>query len=174
MSLAGKKVLVLTANYFEESELIYAVYRLLEEEAQVTVASPDGAALTGKNHMTPFPVDTSYDDIEAASFDAVVIPGGFAPDLVRRFPKALQVVRELDAVRKPVATVCHGGWVPISAGIVNGRKATSVSAIKDDMINAGVNFVDEPVVVDGNLITSRVPADMGPWMKAVIEAIRTA
>jgi len=174
MSLAGKKVLVLTANYFEESELIYPVYRLREEDAEVTVASPDGAALTGKNHMSPFPVDASYDDLDAGSFDAVIVPGGFAPDLVRRFPKALQLVREIDAAEKPVATVCHGGWVAISAGIVEGRKATSVSAIKDDMVNAGVNFVDEAVVVDGNLITSRVPADMGPWMKAVIEAIRTA
>lgn len=174
MSLAGKKVLVLTANYFEESELIYAVYRLKEEEADVTVASPDGAPLTGKNHMSPFPVDASYDDVTASDFDAVVIPGGFAPDLVRRFPKALDLVRATDAAKKPVATVCHGGWVAISAGIVKGRKATAVSAIKDDMVNAGVDFVDEPVVVDDNLITSRVPADMGPWMKAVIEAIRTA
>lgn len=174
MSLSGKKVLVLTANYFEESELIYAVYRLREEGAEVTVASPDGAALTGKNHMSPFPVDASYDAVGANSFDAVVIPGGFAPDLVRRFPKALELVRDLNAANKPVATVCHGGWVAISAGIVDGRKATAVSAIKDDMVNAGVNFVDEPVVIDGNLITSRVPADMGAWMKALIEAIRTA
>ncbi|WP_232716874.1 type 1 glutamine amidotransferase domain-containing protein [Gordonia metallireducens] len=174
MSLANKKVLVLTANYFEESELIYAVYRLREEGAEVTVASPDGAALTGKNHMSPFPADTSYDALGAGSFDAVVIPGGFAPDLVRRYPKALELVREINAANKPVATVCHGGWVAISAGIVKGRKATAVSAIKDDMVNAGVEFVDEPVVTDGNLITSRVPADMGLWMKAVIEAIRTA
>jgi protease I len=170
MSLKGKKILVLADNYFEESELIYSVYRLREEEAEVVVASPAKGPLTGKNHMHPFPVDESVDNINSESFDGVVIPGGFAPDLLRRSKRVLDLVREFNEQKKPIAAVCHGGWVLISAGIVNGRKATSVSAIRDDMVNAGVNYVDEPVVVDSNLITSRVPADMGPWMKAVIKA----
>ena len=171
MSLNTKRVLVLAADYFEESELLYAVYRLKEEEIEVVVAGVTAAAVKGKNGMAAFPVDASVDDIDTSTFDAVVIPGGFAPDLLRRSARVLDVVREMDAAGKPVATVCHGGWVPISAGILAGRKATSVSAIKDDMVNAGVDFVDAAVVVDGNLITSRVPADMGPWMKALIEAL---
>ncbi|MBP1931876.1 type 1 glutamine amidotransferase domain-containing protein [Ammoniphilus resinae] len=170
MNLNGKRILVLTDNYFEESEVIYTIYRLREEEAEVVVAAPGKSPLTGKNHMHPFPVDASVDNISSESFDGVVIPGGFAPDLLRRSGRVLDLVREFNEQEKPIAAVCHGGWVLISAGIVNGRKATSVSAIRDDMVNAGVNFLDEPVVVDSNLITSRVPADMGPWMKAIIKA----
>lgn len=168
MSLNGKKILVLAADYFEESELIYVVYRLKEEEADVVVAGVTSAAVKGKNGMDAFPVDASVDDVTVSDFDAVVIPGGFAPDLLRRSARVLDVVREMNSAGKIVATVCHGGWVPISAGIVSGRRATSVSAIKDDMVNAGAEYVDEAVVIDGNLITSRVPADMGPWMRAVI------
>jgi protease I len=171
MSLSGKSVLVLAANYFEESELLYAVYRLKEENANVVIGGVDTNPLTGKNHMHPFAVDVAVGDIRSEDFAGVVIPGGFAPDLLRRSARVLELVREFDQQKKPVATVCHGGWVPISAGIVSGRRATSVSAIKDDMVNAGVIYVDEPVVIDENLITSRVPADMGPWMKAVIEAL---
>ncbi len=171
MSLNGKRVLVLAADYFEESELLFTVYRLKEEDADVVVAGVTNASIKGKNGMAAFPVDASVDDITPSTFDAVVITGGFAPDLLRRSARVLDVVREMNAAGKVVATVCHGGWVPISAGIVSGRKATSVSAIKDDMVNAGVSFIDEPVVVDGNLITSRVPADMGPWLKAVIAAL---
>lgn len=174
MSLNSKRVLVLAADYFEESELLYTVYRLKEEEIEVVVAGVTASAIKGKNGMAAFPVDISVDDVDTATFDAVVIPGGFAPDLLRRSARVLDVVREMDAAGKPVATVCHGGWVPISAGIVSGRKATSVAAIKDDLINAGVAYIDEAVVVDGNLITSRVPADMGPWMKAVIAALEEA
>ena len=100
-----------------------------------------------------------------------MIPGGFAPDKLRRSSTVLDLVPRFDAASKPIAFICHAGWVPISAGILKGRKATSVDAIRDDMVNAGVEWVDDVCVMDGNLISARTPADLGPWMKAVLAAL---
>jgi protease I len=172
MSLSGTRVLVLGGELFEDSELLYPMLRLQEEEADVVLATPGGASITGKKGHGPIEADTSFEDVAADDFAAVVIPGGFAPDAVRRSEAALDLVRAFDAAGKPIAFICHAGWVPISAGIVSGRRATSFSAIKDDMVNAGVDWVDEPVVVDGNLISSRHPGDLGPWLKALIAALR--
>src|SRR3989475_8808880 len=107
----------------------------------------------------PVTVDTDVDQVDAGRFDALVIPGGFAPDQLRRYDKVLQITREIYRAGKPLAFICHAGWVPISAKILKGKRATSVRAIKDDMENAGVIWEDSPVVVDGNLISSRTPAD---------------
>jgi protease I len=171
VSLSGTKVLVLAADLFEDSELLYPVLRLKEEEVDVTVASPDGGSVTGKKGHGPFEVDASVEDVAEGDYAALVIPGGFAPDALRRSDAVLDLVRAFDQAGKPIAFICHAGWVPISAGIVSGRKATSFSAIRDDMVNAGVEFVDEPVVVDGNLISSRHPGDLGPWLRAIIGAL---
>ena len=103
-----------------------------------------------------------------------MIPGGFAPDKLRRYPKVLAITREVFAANKPVAFICHAGWVPISAGIVRGRRGTSVDAIKDDLVNAGMLWENSPVVVDGNMITSRTPADLPHFCKAIIAAMRGA
>src|SRR5690606_27974845 len=119
----------------------------------------------------PVEVDATVDEIDGDSFDALVIPGGFAPDKLRRSQAVLDLVRSFDEAAKPIAFICHAGWVPISAGIVKGRRATSVGAIRDDMVNAGVDWVDEGCVVDGNLISARTPADLGPWMKALLNAL---
>jgi protease I len=100
------------------------------------------------------------------------VPGGFAPDKLRRDEHVLDLVRRFDQDGKPVAFICHAGWVPISAGILEGRQATSVGAIRDDMVNAGVDWVDEETVVDANLISARTPADLGPWMRALLDALR--
>ena len=100
-----------------------------------------------------------------------MIPGGYAPDRLRRAEEVLDLVRAFDERRKPIAFICHAGWVPIAAKILKSRRATSVAAIKDDMINAGVDWVDEATVVDGNLISARTPADLGPWMKALLAAL---
>ena len=127
--------------------------------------------MTGKKGHGPVPVDTTVDRVSAGDFDALVIPGGFAPDKLRRSAAVLDLVRDFHAASKPIAFICHAGWVPISAGIVKGRRATSVDAIRDDMVNAGVDWVDEPAVVDGNLISARTPADLGPWMKAILAAL---
>jgi deglycase len=171
MTLAGKKVLVLAADLFEDSERLYPQYRLHEEGVAVTLAGLDMNAVTGKKGHGPVQLDTTVHTVSADDFDALVIPGGFAPDKLRRSATVLALVRAFDEAAKPIAFICHAGWVPISAKIVRGRRATSVGAIKDDMVNAGVEWVDEPVVVDGNLISARTPADMGPWMRALLAAL---
>ena len=171
MSLTDSHVLVLAADLFEDSELLYPVLRLREEGAEVTTASPDGRAVAGKKGHGPFPVDASVEEVSVAGFDGLVIPGGFAPDALRRSNAVLELVRAFDAAEKPIAFICHAGWVPISARIIEGRRATSFMAIKDDMVNAGCIWEDAPVVVDGNLISSRHPGDLGPWMRALITAL---
>ncbi|HUO48322.1 MAG TPA: type 1 glutamine amidotransferase domain-containing protein [Acidimicrobiales bacterium] len=171
MSPAPKAALILAADLFEDSELLYPYYRLLEEGVVVTVAGLDDQPVTGKKGHGPFPVDTTVDEVSADGFDALVIPGGFAPDKLRRSPAVLELVRAFHAADKPIGFICHAGWVPISAGILRGRRATSVGAIRDDMVNAGVEWVDEAAAVDGNLISARTPADLGPWMKALLAAM---
>jgi protease I len=171
MDVATKKVLILAADLFEDMELLYPLYRLREEGVSVTVAGIDAQPVTGKKGHGPVPVDTAVDGLSARDFDALVIPGGFAPDKLRRSAAVLDLVRAFDAAGKPVAFICHAGWVPISARILKGRRATSVGAIRDDMVNAGVDWVDEAAVVDGNLISARTPDDLGPWMKAILAAL---
>jgi protease I len=171
MALAGKNVLLLAADLFEDMELLYPLYRLREEGVTVTVAGLEQVPVTGKKGHGPVPVDTSIEQVNADQFDALVIPGGFAPDKLRRSGAVLHLVRAFDTAGKPIAFICHAGWVPISAGILKGRRATSVSAIRDDMVNAGVDWVDQETVVDGNLISARVPEDLGPFMKALLRAL---
>jgi len=172
MSLSEKKVLLLAADLFEDMELLYPLYRLREEDVEVTVAGLDFLPVTGKKGHGPVAVDTTVDGLSSDDFDGLVIPGGFAPDKLRRSEVVLNLVRDFDAAGKPVAFICHAGWVPISAQILKGRRATSVSAIRDDMVNAEVDWVDEATVVDGNLISARTPDDLGPWMKALLSALQ--
>ena len=174
MDPSRPRVLVLAADLFEDIELLYPVHRLAEAGVGVTIAGVSADAVTGKKGHGPVPVDTTVDRVSAGDFDALVIPGGFAPDKLRRSTAVLDLVREFHDAGKPVAFICHAGWVPISAGILKGRRATSVDAIRDDMVNAGVDWVDEPTVVDGNLISARTPADLGPWMKAILAALDVA
>ena len=171
MTLADKKVLILAADLFEDMELLYPLYRLGEENVAVTTAGTDRHPVTGKKGYGPLQVDTTVDRLSADDFNALVIPGGFAPDMLRRSREVLSLVNEFHDAGKPIAFICHAGWVPISAGILKGRRATSVGAIRDDMVNAGVDWVDEPTVVDGNLISARTPRDLGPWMKALLAAL---
>jgi protease I len=171
MVLAQRKVLILAANDFEDSELLYPLYRLREEEVAVTVAGLDDQPVRGKKGYGPLPVDTTVGQVTAGDFDALVIPGGYAPDKLRRSQTVLDLVRAFDDAAKPIAFICHAGWVPISAKIIKGRRATSVGAIRDDMVNAGADWVDQATVVDGHLISARTPADLGPWMKALLHAL---
>jgi protease I len=171
MSLADRKVLILAADDFEDMELLYPLYRLIEEGVAVTVAGLDEHPVRGKKGYGPLPVGATVAQVAEPDFDALVIPGGYAPDKLRRSDVVLDLVRAFDEVGKPIAFICHAGWVPISAKIIKGRRATSVGAIRDDMINAGADWVDEPTVVDGHLISARTPADLGPWMKALLRAL---
>ena len=168
--LTGKHILFFAAPLYEDLELWYPKIRLEEEGASCVVAGLGEKSYQGKRGY-PVTPDATVDEVEAADFDALVIPGGYAPDILRRSPRVLELTREIHNAGKPVAFICHAGWVPISARILKGRRATSVGAIRDDMVNAGADWVDEATVVDGNLISARTPADLGPWMKALLKAL---
>ena len=170
MPLSGKTILIFAGPLYEDLELWYPKIRLEEEGARTVVAGTGERTYQGKRGY-PLTVDTSVDEISSGSFDGLVIPGGYAPDVMRRSAKLLQLTREIYQAGKPVAFICHAGWVPISAGIVRGRRGTSVGAIKDDLVNAGMIWEDSPVVVDGNLISSRTPADLPQFMRALIGAL---
>ncbi len=171
MSLAGKHVLIFAGPLYEDLELWYPKIRLEEEGAETTVAGTGEKTYQGKRGY-PLTVDTDVDHVDADAFDGLVIPGGYAPDIMRRSPRLLELTRQIYDAGKPVAFICHAGWVPISAGIVRGRRGTSVGAIKDDLVNAGMLWEDSPVVVDGNLISSRTPKDLPQFMGAIIAALR--
>ena len=170
-SLAGTKVLFFAAPLYEDLELWYPKIRLEEEGVSTVVAGLGERTYQGKRGY-PVTTDANVDDVRSASFDGLVIPGGYAPDIMRRFPRVLELTREIFEAGKPVAFICHAGWVPISAGIVRGKRGTSVGAIKDDLVNAGLLWEDSAVVVDGNLISSRTPADLGAFCGAIIHALR--
>jgi protease I len=170
MSLHGKTILFFAGPLYEDLELWYPKIRLEEEGARTVVAGTGEKTYQGKRGY-PLTVDTSVDEISSDQFDGLVIPGGYAPDIMRRSKKLLQLTREIFDSGKPVGFICHAGWVPISAGIVRGKRGTSVGAIRDDLVNAGLIWEDSPVVVDGNLISSRTPADLGVFCKALIAAL---
>ncbi|HYC31888.1 MAG TPA: type 1 glutamine amidotransferase domain-containing protein [Gemmatimonadales bacterium] len=170
MSLADTTILFFAGPLYEDLELWYPKIRLEEEGARTVVAGTGERTYQGKRGH-PLTVDTSVDQIEAGDFDGLVIPGGYAPDIMRRSQRLLRLTREIYEAGKPVAFICHAGWVPISAGIVKGKRGTSVGAIRDDLVNAGMIWEDSPVVVDGNLISSRTPADLPMFMRELIRAL---
>jgi protease I len=172
MTLQGTTVLFFAGPLYEDLELWYPKIRLEEEGARTVVAGTGEKTYQGKRGY-PLTVDANVDELSSASFHGLVIPGGYAPDIMRRSKKLLQLTREIYQADKPVAFICHAGWVPISAGIVRGKRGTSVGAIKDDLVNAGMLWEDSPVVVDGNLISSRTPADLPQFMKALIKALES-
>ena len=171
MRLKGKKVAVLAENLYQEMELWVPYYRLKEEGADVKIVAPEKKTYESKNHY-PVTADIAASEVSAKDFDGVVIPGGYAPDLMRRHKAILDLVKGCFEQGKPVAAICHAGWVPISAGIMKGKRATCVSAIKDDLVNAGATYLDQEVVVDGKLVTSRTPADLPAYLPAIIAALK--
>jgi protease I len=170
--MPAKPVLIFAAKFYEELELWYPKIRLEEEGYTTVVAGVGDAVYTGKAGSYPVTVDAHVKDLAAADFDGLVVPGGYAPDILRRHEPVLRLTREIFEAGKPVGMICHAGWVPISAGIVKGKRGTSVGAIRDDLVNAGMTWEDSPVVVDGNLISSRTPADLGHFMKAYLKALK--
>jgi protease I len=171
MKLKGKKIVILAENNYQDLELWYPLLRMREEGAEVKVVGTGTSKTYTSKYGYPVNVDHSADEISADDIDAVIIPGGYAPDLLRRYSPVLKLVRDADYQGKVVAAICHAGWVLISAGILRGRRATSFFAIKDDMINAGALWEDAEVVVDGNLITSRKPDDLPAFCRAIIEKL---
>ena len=170
MELKGRRIAILAENDYEDPELWYPYYRMKEAGADVTVVGTGSATVYNSKHGYPVKVDASAEQISARDFDGVIVPGGWAPDRMRRYPAVLKLVREADEQGKVVGAICHAGWVLSSAGIVKGRTLTSVPAITDDMIHAGANWVDQEVVRDGRLVTSRTPADLPAFCRTLIDA----
>ncbi len=170
-TLNGKRILMFVDHLYEDLELWYPKLRFTEEGAEVFVAGPEeGLVYTGKNGY-PCRSDTAIGDMESRNFDALVLPGGFAPDKLRRDPRVLQLTREFHEAGKPLAYICHAGWIPISAGVMNGFRCTSTPGIKDDLKNAGAEWVDETVVVDRHQISSRNPNDLPHFCREIIKAL---
>lgn len=169
--LTGKKILMFVDDIYEDLELWYPKIRLTEEGAEVIVAGSYKMKVYSGKHGYPCKSDASFDEIDTNEFDALVIPGGFAPDKLRREKKVLDITRDIFNTGKLVAHICHAGWIPISAGIMKGFKCTSTPGIKDDLINAGAEWVNEAVVVDRNMISSRSPADLPEFCRAIIKLL---
>jgi deglycase len=171
MKLQGKRIAILAENMYQEMELWVPYYRLKEEGADVKVVGAGGAKSYTSKHGYPVNVDVQAEQVKAVEFDAVIVPGGYAPDMMRRHASMVGLVREATQQGKVVAAICHAGWMLVSAGVLNGRKATSFFSIKDDLVAAGAKWVDEEVVVDGNLITSRKPDDLPAFVRAIVAAL---
>lgn len=171
MLLEGLTIAVLVEDVYEDQELWYPVRRLQEEGAQVLVVGPEKGQTYHSKHGYAATADRAASDVSPDELAALVIPGGYAPDKMRRSEAMLELVKNVFQAGKPVAAICHAGWVLCSAGVVRGRRATSFSSIKDDMENAGAQWSDEQVVVDGNLITSRMPDDLPAFMRTLIGAL---
>ena len=162
---------VLVEDLYQVLEVWYPILRLKESGIKAVTVGTGTKDTYGSKEGYPCKVDTSIDKVKTADFDAVIVPGGWAPDILRRYPKINEFVRKLDEEGKVVASICHGGWVLVSAGILKGRKATCFFAIKDDMIAAGAKYSDEEVIVDRNLVTSRKPEDLPRFTQEIIRLL---
>ncbi|MCC6476520.1 type 1 glutamine amidotransferase [bacterium] len=168
MQLIGKKFAILVEHHYQDLEVWYPALRLREAGAKVQFIGTGSAPDYVGKYGYPLKVDKSADKVRAANFDGLVIPGGWAPDKLRMSESVLDLVREMNRQKKPIACICHAGWVLASAGILRGRRVTSFRAIRDDLVNAGAKWVDQEVVVDKNLLTSRMPEDLPVFMQEFI------
>jgi protease I len=166
--LQNHRVLFFVGDIYEDLELWYPLYRLQESGAETVIAGETMDRFTGKNGY-PCRAEALIDDMEADDFTALVIPGGFMPDKLRRNQKVLELTRAFDQSEKLIAMICHAGWIPISAGIMNGRTVTSTPGIKDDLTNAGATWIDRAVVTDGHIVSARRPPDLPAFGGAMID-----
>jgi protease I len=168
MSLSGKRIALLIEDEYQILEGWYPLLRLQEAGADVKViGSGTKTSYNSKEHY-PMEADAAAADVSADDFDAIVVPGGFAPDNMRLHPEMIDLVRDMNEAGKLVSAICHGGWMLVSAGALKGRKATGYLPIKHDVENAGGTWVDEAVVIDGNVITSRTPVDLPDFTRGII------
>ena len=174
MNLGGKRIAVLLEQQYQEMEVWYPVYRLQEAGATVVLVAPEAGKSYPSKLGYPAKSDAAAKDVRAEEFAGIVIPGGFCPDYIRRSEAMLKLVRDADALKRPLAAICHGPWVLCSTTALRGRKATSFHAIRDDVVNAGATWVDEEVVVDGHIITSRKPEDLPAFTLAFLKAVAGA
>jgi protease I len=188
--LKGKQVVIIVAHEFEDIELLYPVLRLSEEGASILVVAVNEGLhtrpylsdkpVTGRfGHPVPIPVMSegnryrmiSLKDIRAEQIDGIIFPGGYSPDALRLHKDTLELVRECHRRGKLLAAICHGPWILISAGIMKGKRATGYVAVRDDLVNAGAEYIDKPMVRDGNIVTGRVPDDLPEFCQGIIEAL---
>jgi protease I len=168
-----KRVVIIVAQNFQDEEFVYPYYRVLEEGFHLDVATPGGQNMVGK-YGVPARATMSTDNLKASDFDCVILPGGFeSPDRLRIRPEVLRFVREMTEAGKLVAAICHGPWVLISAGVVKGRKVTGYMSIADDLRNAGAQYQEQDLVIDGNLISAPHYKNNGEFMKAVIGTLQS-
>ncbi len=170
MDLTGKNIAILVEDLYQEMEVWYPLYRLREAGAKVATLG------TGKKEYKsklgyPVRADGDVHEAKATDYDGVVVPGGFAPDFMRRHEGPARFVREIFEAGKVVAAICHGLWIPASAGILKGKTATAFFAIKDDLVHAGANYVDKEVCVDGNLVSARKPDDLPAFLRETINLL---
>ena len=166
-----KKILMITVDKCDDSEVLYPYYRIIEEGFEPTIASLEKTVITAKYHFSIM-ADITADEINVSEYDALVLPGGMAPEKLRQNKAVLKAVKTFDDEKKPIASICHGQQILISAGILRGRKATCYPGIKDDLINAGSIYEDNCVVVCENLVTSRRPEDLPYFMKEFFNLIK--
>jgi protease I len=174
METKGLRAAVLVEQMYQELEVWYPVYRLREAGCQVTLVGPEAGQTYASKLGYPAKSDKAAKDVSANDFDLLIIPGGYAPDHMRRCEPMIRLASTMAEQGKPVAAICHGPWLLCSTQALKGRKVTCFFSIKDDVSNAGGKYVDAEVVRDGNIITSRKPDDLPAFMQAVFQAVREA
>lgn len=172
MKASDIKIAILVEKMYQDLEVWYPHYRLQEVGVETVFVAPDTNERTGK-YGYPVTPDLTIADMNPVDFDGVIVPGGFAPDYMRRDNRMVDFVHDMHKEGKLIAAICHGGWMLASADIVDGKQVTSFSGIKNDIINAGANFVDKEVVKDDNLITARKPDDLPVFVRTIIEFLDT-
>jgi protease I len=169
--LAGKRLLMFVEDLYEDLELWYPRLRMVEEGAEVVVVAPEGGKVYRGKNGYPCRADAALEDVRSEEFDGLIIPGGFAPDKLRRDETVLGLTRDIHDAGKLVAHICHAGWIPISAGIMRGYRCTSTPGIRDDLVNAGATWVDEPLVIDRMMVSSRRPDDLPDFCRGILQLL---
>ena len=169
--LAEKRILMFVGDVYEDLEVWYPKLRLIEAGAEVVLAGREAKQTYAGKHGYPCRSDVAISAVRAAEFDGLVVPGGFMPDQLRRDTGVLEIVRQFDAAGKLIAAVCHGGWIPISAGVYRGVRVTGSLGIKDDLVNAGAIWEDQSVVVDRHFVSSRKPDDLPDFCRGILSVL---
>ncbi len=169
--LSNKRILIIVGDIYEDLELWYPKLRLIEAGAEVIVAGAEADTVYSGKNGYPCKSDAAFSDVDLSTFDGLVVPGGFMPDKLRREKLVLDIVRYFHEQGKLVAAICHGGWIPISAGVYQGIRVTGSPGIKDDLVNAGAIWEDAAVVVDKHHVTSRKPDDLPEFCRGILQVL---